>query len=74
MKVLQEIKNNGARIRVQSRVDASEYITYSAVESITKEWDREKTWYYVLHHDNGETSTFNTKEWKVLRETFAEFM
>lgn len=75
MKILQTIENTeNARIRIQRRDDNSNYATYSAVTHITKEWDHDKTWYFVLHHESGETSTFSTKDWKILRETFVEFM
>lgn len=75
MTVMQTIKNDGRRIRIQERADETNYITYSAVESITKEWDIDThTGYYVLHMDNGETASYNKKEWEILREEFITFM
>lgn len=76
MSIFNTIRNDDrARVRVQRRDDPSEYQTYGGVEYITAEVDiPNRMRYTVLHHDSGETSTFNWKEWSVLIEKFVELM
>lgn len=76
MKVVQTYVRNGEpfRVKVINR-ETDEYQIYGAVVCITEEVECENGHgfhYRVLHHDGGETSTFNNLDWRVQVETFQD--
>ena len=60
----------GQRVWVINRKNPDESQTYTAVRHLTEEIDPDGNRFAVLHHDRGETSTFNLAEWKIAISCF----